>query len=98
MTVCDDERAPMTSRSPAQVQLDLFQPPPSPKPVVEPVAAAPHLLDLRRKLPSTLYLGTSSWAFEGWRGLVFAAHAPKTKLARHGLAAYADYPLFRAVG
>jgi uncharacterized protein YecE (DUF72 family) len=59
---------------------------------------ASHLSEIRRQLPGTLYLGTSSWAFEGWRGLVFAANAPKTKLARHGLAAYADYPLFRAVG
>jgi uncharacterized protein YecE (DUF72 family) len=88
----------MTRHSPSQTQLDLFQPDAGPKPVVEPAAAPPHLFDLRRQLPATLYLGTSSWAFEGWRGLVFAPHAPKTKLARYGLAAYADYPLFRTVG
>ena len=35
-------------------------------------------------------MGTSSWAFEGWRGLVYARNAPKTKLSRHGLSAYAQ--------
>lgn len=88
----------MTGRSHSQAQLDLFHPSTALTPVVAPAAVASHLSEIRRQLPGTLYLGTSSWAFEGWRGLVFAANAPKTKLARQGLAAYADYPLFRAVG
>lgn len=82
------------------MQLDLFGAPeePIPKPVVAPADYAPQLAAIARQLPEQLYLGTSSWAFEGWRGLVFAQEAPKTKLSRHGLAAYAQHPLFRAVG
>jgi uncharacterized protein YecE (DUF72 family) len=43
-------------------------------------------------------LGTSSWNFAGWRGLVYAEQAPTSQLARHGLAAYARHPLLRTVG
>ncbi|MFM1873195.1 MAG: hypothetical protein RL398_2617 [Planctomycetota bacterium] len=49
-------------------------------------------------LPPNLRLGTSSWSFPGWRGLVYSADSPATKLAKDGLAAYAKFPLFRTVG
>lgn len=90
----------MARRTPSHTQLDLFGGPEttSPKPVVAPADYAPQLTTIARQLPQHIYLGTSSWAFEGWRGLVFALNAPKTKLARHGLAAYAQHPLLRAVG
>ena len=46
-------------------------------------------------------LGTSSWLFPGWTGLVFAPRsgrpAPEQVLARHGLPAYAAHPLLRTV-
>jgi uncharacterized protein YecE (DUF72 family) len=54
--------------------------------------------DLARRLPPKVYLGTSSWSFPGWDGLVYARPYPKTTLAREGLAAYAQHPLLRAAG
>jgi len=82
------------------MQLDLFGAPeePTSKPAVAPVDFAPRLAEIANRLPAQVYFGTSSWAFEGWRGLVFAPDAPKTKLSRYGLAAYAQHPLFRSVG
>jgi uncharacterized protein YecE (DUF72 family) len=51
-----------------------------------------------QQLPSRVYLGTSSWAFPGWHGLVYDRAASERELARHGLTAYAQHPLLRAVG
>jgi len=48
-------------------------------------------------LPSAL-LGSSSWAFPGWHGLVYGRKQSQTVLAREGLAEYARHPLFRTVG
>ncbi len=53
---------------------------------------------LAQKLPDGLYLGTSSWSFPGWKGIVYDRSVSQTVLARHGLAAYAQHPLFRTVG
>lgn len=62
-------------------------------------AAAPADLDaLAARLPGNLWLGTSSWSFPGWTGLVYDREAGETLLAREGLAAYARHPLFRSVG
>ena len=82
------------------MQLDLFGAPetPVPKSAVAPADFPPQLTDIAQRLPKQIYMGTSSWAFEGWRGLVYARNAPKTKLSRHGLSAYAQHPLLRAVG
>ncbi len=54
--------------------------------------------DLAARLPPRLRLGTSSWSFPGWEGLVYDRPASEQTLARHGLAAYAQNPLFRTVG
>jgi uncharacterized protein YecE (DUF72 family) len=56
-------------------------------------------LQLQTAFGGRLHLGTSSWSFGGWRGLVWddAADYSDTDLARHGLAAYARHPLFRTV-
>ena len=51
-----------------------------------------------RRLPARVYLGTSSWSFPGWAGLVYDREVSKEKLAREGLSAYACHPLLRAVG
>jgi uncharacterized protein YecE (DUF72 family) len=85
--------------SPAK-QLDLFQAATLAQPpqVVAAVPVPADVVALSHQLPRHLYLGTSSWTFSGWRGLVFAADAPENQLARHGLAAYAQHPLLRAVG
>ena len=48
-------------------------------------------------LPSEIRLGTSSWFFPGWRGLVYEGVHPQTALSRKGLAAYAQIPLLRTV-
>jgi len=48
-------------------------------------------------LPSDIRLGTSSWFFPGWRGLVYEGVHPQTALSRKGLAAYAEIPLLRTV-
>lgn len=67
---------------------------------VEIAAAAitPEIRDLARQLPDRLRLGASSWHFPGWRGIVWADTVPPGDLSRHGLAAYAQHPLFSAVG
>lgn len=53
---------------------------------------------LAGRLPARLRMGTSSWSFPGWAGLVYAQRATEQRLARHGLAAYAACPLHRTVG
>ncbi len=53
---------------------------------------------LAHRLSASIRLGTSSWSFPGWAGLVYDREVDKKVLARHGLAAYARHPLLRAVG
>jgi len=48
-------------------------------------------------LPAEIRLGTSSWFFPGWRGLVYEGIHPQTALSKNGLAAYAQIPLLRTV-
>ena len=52
-------------------------------------------------LPDRIRLGTSSWSFPGWTGLVYAPRngrpESESRLAREGLAAYAAHPLVRTV-
>jgi uncharacterized protein YecE (DUF72 family) len=54
--------------------------------------------DLGGRLPKGVRLGTSSWSFPGWDGLVYDRPASQNVLAREGLTAYAAHPLFRTVG
>jgi len=53
---------------------------------------------LAAALSPVVRLGTSSWSFPGWAGLVWDREADARTLARHGLAAYARHPLLGAVG
>ena len=48
-------------------------------------------------LDRRLRLGTSSWSFPGWAGLVYATSASKQVLSRAGLTAYSRPPLLRTV-
>ncbi len=48
-------------------------------------------------LPNEIRLGTSSWFFPGWRGLVYEGVHPQTALSKKGLAVYAQIPLLRTV-
>ena len=43
-------------------------------------------------------MGTSSWSFPGWAGLVYAGRLGADRLSRDGLSAYARHPLLRAAG
>jgi len=64
------------------------------------IGAASHdasLIDLAAALPANLRLGTSSWNYPGWAGLVWDREYPDAKLSKHGLVAYSKHPLFRTV-
>lgn len=71
-------------------QLDLFAAPAGPFP-------EPATVELGRRLPRGLLLGTSSWSFPGWAGIVYARRRSTADLARDGLAEYARHPLLRTV-
>lgn len=67
-----------------------------------PAAVQAHACDdavhaLSASLSPRIHLGTSSWSFPGWKGLVWANDCSDTALARDGLAAYARHPLLRTV-
>jgi uncharacterized protein YecE (DUF72 family) len=49
-------------------------------------------------LPAGIFLGTSSWSFPTWRGLIYAEDYTPAVLAHGGLEAYARHPLLRSVG
>lgn len=55
-----------------------------------PLAGAPDL-------PGEIRLGTSSWSFPGWKGIVWAGEHAEAALSRSGLAAYSAHRLFRTV-
>lgn len=65
---------------------------------VPPAPVPPDVRAVAARMPPAVHLGTSSWAYPGWRGIVFAARAPAARLASDGLAAYASWPLHRTVG
>ncbi len=93
-------------------QLDLFGEPvtapggapaatpraPRPAAGIGPAPASEALLELGRTLPVALYLGTSSWSFPGWAGLVYDRSADPSRLSRDGLTAYGRHPILHAVG
>jgi uncharacterized protein YecE (DUF72 family) len=64
---------------------------------IKPVTPDSALIDLATTLPPHLRLGTSSWNYPGWAGLVWDGDYSETNLSRYGLAAYAGHPLFRTV-
>ena len=63
-----------------------------------PAPPGPDVAALAATLPPHLRLGTSSWSFPGWAGLVYDRSVSQTVLSRKGLAAYAAHPLLRSVG
>ena len=64
---------------------------------IETIAPDEALASLPHRLPAGAHLGTSSWSFPGWAGLVYAGTHTDQTLARKGLPAYAAHPLMRTV-
>ena len=64
---------------------------------VLPATPSADMLDCARALPPQVRLGTSSWSFPGWEGIVYGEAYSDTKLARDGLSAYGAHPLLRTV-
>ncbi|MFL9905382.1 DUF72 domain-containing protein [Paraburkholderia sp. RL17-337-BIB-A] len=58
---------------------------------------SPELLALAADLPPQVHLGTSTWSFPGWNGIVYGDDYSNSKLSREGLTAYAAHPLLRTV-
>lgn len=65
--------------------------------IVEPVKPDSEWIELAQCLPFHLRLGTSSWNYPGWDGLVWSGEYAEKNLSRHGLTAYSKHPLFRTV-
>ena len=80
-------------------QLDLFageRPKPSEEPVPE---HSPRMLELARAVPRHVRLGTSSWTFPGWAGIVYRRrYDSQREFTRESLGEYARHPLLRTVG
>lgn len=53
---------------------------------------------LAAALSPHVHLGTSTWSYPGWEGLVWAGKHSEATLSKTGLTAYAAHPLLRAVG
>ncbi|MBN3789338.1 DUF72 domain-containing protein [Burkholderia sp. Ac-20353] len=93
--------------TPADGQFDLFgaapdDPPPAPKKGkrrrgVPPAPIAPDVAAAVAGLPPNVRLGTSSWFFPGWNGIVYDGDFAQTKLSREGLEAYGAHPLLKSV-
>ena len=86
------------------MQTPLFDPPEdSPGPAlaqrlkVRPCPPDPALQALAAALPRQVYIGTSSWTYPGWAGLVWDQAYAEPLLSKHGLAAYSRHPLMRTV-
>ena len=77
-------------------QPGLFPEDAPPKPLLQQEAST----ELARILPPTLRLGTSSWSFPGWVGLVYDESQPSGEavLAKRGLEQYVKSPLLKTVG
>jgi uncharacterized protein YecE (DUF72 family) len=85
-------------RSDEQLQLFDLGPEPEESRGVGPAPVSEEIQALGRELPRGIYLGGSTWSFPGWAGLVYDREYSQGRLAREGLAAYAQHPLFRAIG
>ncbi len=84
-------------RRPDPSQLLLFGDEPDPA-RVQLASIDSELHTIGAKLLQSIRLGTSSWSFPGWRGIVWESASSTAVLARDGLATYAKHPLLRTVG
>lgn len=76
-----------------EVQESLFELPPRVR-AAEPSSAD---VSVAERLPTIVRLGTMSWSFAGWRGIVYSHDSDAKRLAPDGLGAYAAHPLLGAV-
>jgi uncharacterized protein YecE (DUF72 family) len=58
---------------------------------------SPDVLALAAQLPPQVHLGTSTWSFPGWNGIVYGDQYSNSKLSRDGLTAYGAHPLLKTV-
>jgi uncharacterized protein YecE (DUF72 family) len=77
-----------------EAQPALFAMPPR---VLEPAPVSPAETALAQKLSPELRMGTMSWSFPGWRGLVYAQDTDPKLLSEAGLSAYSKQPLLSCV-
>ncbi|HTJ91918.1 MAG TPA: DUF72 domain-containing protein [Pararobbsia sp.] len=56
------------------------------------------LAALGQALPAEVHLGTSTWSFPGWKGIVYRDEVSNAKLSREGLHAYGQHPVLGCVG
>jgi uncharacterized protein YecE (DUF72 family) len=64
---------------------------------VRPAVPSPEVLQVAKRLPKNLHMGTSSLSFPGWAGIVYAEQYRVPVLARYGLHAYAQHPILNAL-
>ncbi len=67
------------------------------KPGVHPAALDGDVRRMAGEVPRRIRMGTSSWSFPGWSGLVWGGGYSDATLAKNGLAAYAQHPALRTV-
>ena len=83
-----------------QAELDMFGEPAASRPRANPVRPAnldEGMAAVTAKMPSRLFLGTSSWSFPGWADIVYGRHHSSNVLANQGLEAYGQLGPFRTV-
>src|SRR5688500_12614298 len=80
-----------------QSQLELFPSAETPTRDDDPPGLA-EARSLAARLPEHVRLGTSSWTFPGWVGIVYPEKTGERELLDRGLELYTRYPLFRTVG
>jgi uncharacterized protein YecE (DUF72 family) len=68
-----------------------------PSPPLEAAAPKDQHVVIARQLSPLVRLGTMSWTFPGWKGLVYGRDVSSKSLAELGLGAYSKHPLLRAV-
>lgn len=66
-------------------------------PALEAAPASAEHRELAARLPPDVRLGTMSWSFAGWRGIVYGRSVPESALSARGLEAYGAHPLLGAV-
>ena len=104
-TEADEAETDAESEAEAQAQTDANEafPPtaaaPKKRHTRDVLAAEPsaEVLEIAAALPPQIHLGTSTWSFPGWKGIVYGDDYSNSKLSRDGLTAYGLHPLLRTV-